>query len=540
MSVAALHPAERRRLAAQMPPQAPHPVTIRPLGNAGAASVIVTSAERNFVAALLADLAADDWQDRLAPMRRVRVNGDDGVLELNLPIHSRFQVAVFEAVCATPGSPRVDPRRLTATGMVLRRRTGGGWQGWMRREGKVAGWLPVSLSDADPDPARALASVHPANAAVRTLIAARAPAPTLVEDVIPLYVAPPAVCAARGRTILFGVIPVVSSEGNPAPGQGLDYTALPDADQADMVDHLSGFLKARPAIDLPYRTRDPANPDPDSDRILSADWNVLDQPKDADGARLQPIGTFLYQLAVELDAFGGGAAATELLRVLGGISLPTAVDQYGAVTDTVDAATFATRAAAILVNREGNSDDFRMPLSWPRVDDALGARLTRAALDCLTERHAALNASPPKFDDPADRFAVRAFARVKGHDGCPDKLVWMSDYSEDFHVLPWWDGDGPGTKITLPSLSQLKKVKPNVSFAMPPQISNLLAGDMSKLKDGEGSTSDLGVGWLCSFSIPIITLCAFIVLNIFLSLFDLIFRWMILLKICIPIPKKGG
>jgi hypothetical protein len=33
-------------------------------------------------------------------------------------------------------------------------------------------------------------------------------------------------------------------------------------------------------------------------------------------------------------------------------------------------------------------------------------------------------------------------------------------------------------------------------------------------------------------------LCAFISLNIFLQLFDLIFRWMAYLKICIPIPKR--
>ena len=47
------------------------------------------------------------------------------------------------------------------------------------------------------------------------------------------------------------------------------------------------------------------------------------------------------------------------------------------------------------------------------------------------------------------------------------------------------------------------------------------------------------LGWICSFSIPIITLCAFIVLSIFLSLFDLIFKWMAFIKICIPFPKKG-
>jgi hypothetical protein len=73
---------------------------------------------------------------------------------------------------------------------------------------------------------------------------------------------------------------------------------------------------------------------------------------------------------------------------------------------------------------------------------------------------------------------------------------------------------------------------------MPPAIGNLLKGDMKKLKDGEKlSTAGPEIAWLCSFSIPFITICAFIVLNIFLTLFDIIFRWMMFIKICIPIPK---
>jgi len=57
-----------------------------------------------------------------------------------------------------------------------------------------------------------------------------------------------------------------------------------------------------------------------------------------------------------------------------------------------------------------------------------------------------------------------------------------------------------------------------------------------KGEDSAGGGVGLGLMWLCSFNIPIITLCAFIVLNIFLSLFDIFFQWMLFIKICIPIP----
>jgi hypothetical protein len=116
--------------------------------------------------------------------------------------------------------------------------------------------------------------------------------------------------------------------------------------------------------------------------------------------------------------------------------------------------------------------------------------------------------------------------------------VWSVE-SEQFRILPWWDGEGPGPTITLPDISQMRKVKPSVSFAMPPSIANLLKGDMKELSEGNGSTSGLELGWLCSFSIPFITICAFIVLNIFLSLFDIIFRWLLFIKICLPIPKPA-
>jgi hypothetical protein len=55
---------------------------------------------------------------------------------------------------------------------------------------------------------------------------------------------------------------------------------------------------------------------------------------------------------------------------------------------------------------------------------------------------------------------------------------------------------------------------------------------------GKGSGGNgQGLAWICSFSLPIITLCAFIVLHIFLILFNLIFFWLPFLKICLPLPK---
>jgi hypothetical protein len=127
--------------------------------------------------------------------------------------------------------------------------------------------------------------------------------------------------------------------------------------------------------------------------------------------------------------------------------------------------------------------------------------------------------------------------RVHETDGCPPRLVW-SAASPDFGLVPWFEpGDAAPAAIALPGLEDFSKLKPNVAFAVPPSLQGFLqANDAKGLLDGDKKKSTIGVAWICSFSLPIITLCAFIVLNIFLKLFDLIFQWMAFIKICIPIP----
>jgi hypothetical protein len=158
----------------------------------------------------------------------------------------------------------------------------------------------------------------------------------------------------------------------------------------------------------------------------------------------------------------------------------------------------------------------------------------------MQARFAAVKGRPGRFDDSEARYVLRAFVRLKPEAGCPPKTIW-SDYSEPFVIAPWYEGATAPAQIPLPDVSLLKALKPNVSFLLPPKLQTLLGGDPKKMKDGELSDSpSLDIGWICSFSIPIITLCAFIVLNIFLSLFDLFFRWMFYIKICIPFPKFKG
>ena len=160
----------------------------------------------------------------------------------------------------------------------------------------------------------------------------------------------------------------------------------------------------------------------------------------------------------------------------------------------------------------------------------------------MQARFASVKGRPGRFDEPDARYVLRAFVRLKADGACPPRTIW-SDYSEPFVIAPWYEGGGTPAQIALPDVSDrnlLKSLKPNVSFVLPPKLQNLLGGSPKDMMSGKLNDGGLSLGWICSFSIPIITLCAFIVLNIFLSLFDLFFRWMLFIKICIPFPKIGG
>lgn len=522
----ALHPAQRRRQMTLMPAEPPHDVVLRPLAGVGPNGVIVSADEQSFVDAILADLERTDWRRAMAE-RRGRRRGTDGVLELSQPVHRRQHLVIVEAFCRDVGSPRLDPAKLDGAGFVLRRQSAAGWQGWLTQGPRKLGWRTLPRPDLDPDPVRRAFQRPGAAGQIDALILARHAPSNLAEQIISLFPAPPELCDRLGRTILFGVVPVTSSDRSDEPVPAPDYTTLPADEARAMRDHLSEYLKQRPNIAMPRpgQRLDPA-------------WNPLaiTVVPGTEDARLNAFGILLQQLLVELDAFGGGPASVALLTELNRISLPMRRDAQGRVTQSMPAGTFLAAAAPILIGGSANNQSLTMPLAWPAIDAALGQRLTQLSLACLAQRFVALTPPTPKFDGATPRYAVRPFIRVRGHDDCPSRLVW-AEYSEAFRILPWWDGDGPATKIPLPNPLDFRKMKPNVSFEVPAPLANLLRGDAKKLSEGSGSTSGLDIAWLCSFSIPIITICAFIVLGIFLSLFNLIFSWMAFIKICIPIPK---
>jgi hypothetical protein len=158
-------------------------------------------------------------------------------------------------------------------------------------------------------------------------------------------------------------------------------------------------------------------------------------------------------------------------------------------------------------------------------------------------------------------FAIRCVLERPNCGSLAPPLV--SEPTQAFQLAAFFDPDAPARpiRIGLPidtTPAGLRKFDKNTAFVM----SDVLCGQVSKmtasatfadlvlsvlpfpfkkdLSGGGGSPcgdASGGFGMVCSFSIPIITICALILLIIFVKLLDIIFFWMPFFQICLPLPK---
>jgi hypothetical protein len=149
---------------------------------------------------------------------------------------------------------------------------------------------------------------------------------------------------------------------------------------------------------------------------------------------------------------------------------------------------------------------------------------------CVFERPQCAALSPPVVSEPAASFLLASF----------------------------FDSDAPARpiRVAMPADTTpagLRKFDKNTAFVM----SDVMCGQFSAVRSlgfidlvmavlPWPLHQDLNVGGMkpcpdggmaCSFSLPIITICALIVLMIMVKLLDMIFFWIPFFQICLPVPK---
>jgi hypothetical protein len=123
----------------------------------------------------------------------------------------------------------------------------------------------------------------------------------------------------------------------------------------------------------------------------------------------------------------------------------------------------------------------------------------------------------------------------------------VSKPSQPFQLAGFFDPDAPArpVRIAMPvdtSPQGLRKFPRSVSVMISDQLKQQMerVKGITELEKGELNNPDLEFGMICSLSIPIITICALILLMIIVQLLNIVFWWLPFFKICIPciIGKK--
>ena len=206
------------------------------------------------------------------------------------------------------------------------------------------------------------------------------------------------------------------------------------------------------------------------------------------------------------------------------------------------------------------------------ADAASLDRLVQLVIAAIDARAPAAAAPPLPFaarlrdalastNGDAGWFAIRC-VYVRGDCG-PLHPPLLSAASQWFQLASFFDPDAPARpiRISLPldtTPAGLRKYDKNAVLV----ISDVLCGQIQRAKGlglgdlvrsvlpwplhkdldvgGMGpcaKSPELTFGMICSISIPIITICALILLLIIVSLLDFVFRWMPWFILCFPVPR---
>jgi len=477
----------------------------------------------------LNDLRAEDWMDRLKARAELEIRHDLPLVDQQM--HRKATLVIVDAFCLTPGFPRLDPVKAVDAGMVIRRHDPktDETQLWCTdQSGAPLGWVapPDGLneiaSDYEPDGASRRMKLQGANAALKLKTRITGDANGVSEKAHKLHVIPDDIAAKIGRTIFFAVLPTTSRAEVPAEAPPPPFSL------DDVVERLPNM----------FRT------DRDADLLPNTGGSIARTTFRTSGSAVNvELRTTLTRLAQEYGVFTGVPEAEALRSALSAIALS------GSGHDTL--LDWLEDAQKILVeNRDpaqgsvpfneadAGPGSIDTPNDWPLLTQGQFEDVRDGAYAAMSARWSTLTPSVTRFGPIGDQYHVRCFTRVDDRPGCPPRILW-SPLSTRYTIRPWFENAGaPPTEVQLPSLGDLSSIKPDVAINVPPEIQPFMDKlNLESLMDGEAPKGGLSFGMICGFSIPIITICAFIILQIFLALLNIIFFWLPFVKICIPYPK---
>lgn len=538
---------------------AQHPVRLqRPFYAAEAGTELHRYQDADFMARFRQDLASGTLAEPAAALWQAqdRFSRHDDTVVLRLPIHRTFYLVSCEAVCDRLGFPALDPARITSAGFVIRSVRDGKEYAWMLEDGKPLGWQPAPTEPRDPDAQRRLCpdgSVHPREAK-----------PTYSgEETHPLHATVVRDRNGKCRTVLYGYLPL---GGFHYFNQMSKESAFDSASESAVRDALARQLP------WPFGLRDNSKPKWQASdarqltdgkptmaffellRMLVSRYH-LGEPDIDDNAALAAVAgqirfeqivrrtiagrtretrTPSYSLHDYLERCAAHGGDNPLVRWI--VEQEQALDGGGSLSRLPDPDKPATATHRTTL-------DYELEVSEVQAQRLRDAMLARVA-DQLQAK--AREVPVPKFQQGQhDLYQVVPFVRALDDDG-KECLIWAgaSQRSRRFRVAAPFDPEASRPSlIQMPGLSDVKRgLAKGVSMITPPDTFNLI--NAIKFKKGVSPDAVPGeppaggaIQWICSFSLPVITIVAMILLMIMISLLNILFWWLPWVRICLPFPK---
>ncbi len=433
-------------------------------------------------------------------------------LKLYQPFHGHFNLIAASLVCGLPGLPDrvIDRARQETASFVLRRLSNGSELAWVNDPAQGKGWR-VQTDGSLLDPFEERLPLFPVNYLVN----------------------------GRKRRLLAGLIPTSSVDAlNAAPSLSPSQVASAEADpriaeiDARVFDTLRALLNAQVpeaqarAASL-FLLLDLADFLARKEPSL---WTTIQNgPRPAPGVRGRDLYTRLESWRIAHDS----TSTTWLDAVRQVFNQRQSLVVDGTTTPELPYNLKATLVFVVgppQVLASGHIDALRADLLSALGPPAADTSLTLPAAR-LEQGNDVLYVARCVFERPRCS---------------PFQLPTVSDPSTPFSLATVFDFDAPARpiRIVLPidtSPAGLRKFPKNVAVVLSDQLRRQMnaASDMQKLLKGDASGGGFDLGMICSFSIPIITLCAFIVMIIFQILLNIIFWWLPFFRICWPIPKPS-
>jgi hypothetical protein len=197
-------------------------------------------------------------------------------------------------------------------------------------------------------------------------------------------------------------------------------------------------------------------------------------------------------------------------------------------------------AGKLLARKESNREEKETGKTGPRYI----AELVQKALKDVKPVHVEgrLPESRPKIL-PGETWYVLYCVYERRQCG-PGARPVLSEPSRPFQLASFFDADAPARnlQVALPldvSPEALSKYDKNVAFLLSDELQKQMkrVKGLKELMDGDVNDPSAQIGAICSMSIPIITICALILLMIMVNLLNIIFRWLPFFMVCFPAPN---